>query len=510
MPMGEKLMEVKVLTVFYITTPIYYPNAPPHIGHAYTTVFADVIARYHRLLGDETFFLTGTDEHGLKLQKAAEKARKDPKALVDEMAELYKRYWSMLDISYDRFIRTTDPDHENVVKKALSLLHKKGLIYKSRYSGYYCVDCEKFYSPGEYEIIDGKPYCPIHKKPLEWIEEETYYFKLSEFEDFLKEVLKSDIVYPEIYAKEVLGKLEKEGLKDVSIARPKERVSWGIPLPFDQNYTTYVWFDALLNYVTGAGWEEDPEKFKKYWSSVHHVIGKDILWFHTAIWFSMLKALEIPPPKKLIVHAFLLNRGLKMGKSAGNIVAIEDLIDRYQDSDGVRFILMRVFNLSKDVEVTTDLFDSIYNSELADTLGNLVRRVGVLAIKKLRGRVEGHGGKGDLIDLSYKTLDSYKKHMDNFNVSQALESVMNLLREANAYINKERPWEKKDPSKDLYMLLETIRVSTALLSPFIPKATRTIAKSFGFSIERLSKLEIGSARTFNVKDAPILFKKVKT
>ncbi len=496
--------------MFYITTPIYYPNAPPHIGHAYTTVFADVLARYHRLLGDDTFFLTGTDEHGLKLQKAAERAGKSPKELVDEMSEIYKRYWKMLDISYDRFIRTTDRDHEKVVKDALNILYKKGLIYKAKYSGYYCVDCEKFYSPGEYEIVNGKPYCPIHKKPLEWIEEDTYYFRLSSFEDFIKEVLRSDIVYPKFYAGEILGKLEKEGLKDVSIARPKERVSWGISLPFDQEYTTYVWFDALLNYITGAGWGIDDNKFRKYWPSVHHVIGKDILWFHTVIWFSMLKALDIPLPRKVIVHAYLINRGLKIGKSSGNVVAIEDLIERYQDSDGVRYILMRVFNLSKDIDVSTELFDSIYNSELADTFGNLVRRVGILAIKKLNGNVVRNKVDQNLMKKLNISIDRYEKSMDEYNVSQALETIMDLLREANAYINKERPWEKDDPSKELYSLLETIRIATILLMPVIPRASEKVIDAFDLKREGIKEMDVGSVEQFNVSDAPILFKKVKT
>ncbi len=496
--------------MFYVTTPIYYPNAPPHIGHAYTTVFADVMARYHRLIGDDTFFLTGTDEHGLKLQKVAEKIGKRPKELVDEMSDVYKRYWTMLDISYDRFIRTTDTDHERVVKKALEILYNKNLIYKAKYSGYYCVDCEKFYSPEEYEVIDGKPYCPIHKKPLEWIEEDTYYFKLSDFDGYLKEILKSYIVYPQIYAKEILGKLMKESLRDVSIARPAERVSWGIPLPFDQKYTTYVWFDALLNYVTGAGWNSDEKKFKKYWSSVYHIIGKDILWFHTVIWFAMLKAMEIPLPKKVIVHSYLINRGLKIGKSSGNVVAIEDLLDRYQDSDGVRYILMRVLNLSKDIDVSTELFDSIYNSELADTFGNLIRRVGILAIKKLGGDITQRRVNNRLLDMADKTIESYERLMNDFNVSLALELIMGLLREANAFINKERPWEKNDPSKDIYSLLEIVRVATFLLTPVIPKASQKITRAFGLKNQHINDLSVGSEDKFSVNDAPILFKKIKT
>ncbi|OYT40230.1 MAG: methionine--tRNA ligase [Desulfurococcales archaeon ex4484_58] len=498
------------MDTIYITTPIYYPNAPPHIGHAYTTIYADVLARYHRLRGRNVFFMTGNDEHGLKLQKAAEEKGVDPKVLVDEMAEVYKKYWRLLDISYDHFIRTTDPKHVEVVKKAVSILYEKGLIYRSRYSGWYCVSCEKFYSEGEYIVKDDKPYCPIHDKPLEWIEEDTYYFKLSVFKDYLIKLLSdSDIVYPRQYAIEILNRVKEEGLRDVSIARPSDRVWWGVEFPFDKNYTVYVWFDALLNYVSGIGYLDDNERFNKYWSNVHHVIGKDILWFHTAIWFSVLKALDIPPPKKLLVHAFLISRGLKIGKSSGNVIAIEDLIERYQDSDGVRYILMRVFNMDKDVEVSTQLFDSIYNSELADTYGNLVRRLGVLAKKKLNGIVYKRSLNDELVKVIDDTREKYLEYMENYEVAQAINTVMDLVREANAYINKVKPWEKKSPDKDLYNLLEALRFATLMLYPIIPKATRKVADSFGFKIEDPEKSSIGSIERYNIIDAPILFRKVR-
>ena len=492
---------------FYITTPIYYPNAEPHIGHAYTTIYADTLARYHRLKGDDTFFLTGTDEHGQKLQRAAEKRGIHPKELVDEMAEKYKYYWRLMDISYDRFIRTTDPDHEELVKEAVTRIYRKGLIYKASYAGHYCVDCEKFYSPGEYLEIDGKPYCPIHRKPLEWLEEETYYFKLSEFEDYLKKVLE-DHVYPRSYAHEVLRKIEKEGLKDVSIARPKERVWWGIPLPFDPDYTIYVWFDALLNYLTGIKYREDPETFNKYWPVAHHVIGKDILWFHTAIWFSMLRALDIDPPRKVIVHAFLINRGLKIGKSAGNVVPIDYLVERYRGSDGIRYVLMRLFNPSKDVDYTQELFDSIYNSELADTYGNLVRRVGVLVKKKLGGRASSETIDAELEQAIHKAYEKYQESLDSYEVSPAIEAVMEMLRVANAYINREKPWEKNDPSRDLYSLLETIRAASIMLYPVTPRASTRLAEAFGYTIERLDDAQPVKGREYTVKEAPILFKKI--
>jgi methionyl-tRNA synthetase len=492
---------------FYVTTPIYYPNAPPHIGHAYTTIYADVLARYHRLRGEETFYLTGTDEHGLKLQRAAERAGRSPKELVDEMAGVYRRYWAMLDISYDRFIRTTDPDHEELVRWALGELRRKNLVYKASYAGWYCVDCEKFYSEGEYVVVDGRPHCPIHRKPLEWVEEETYYFRLSEFEDHLRRTLPGR-VYPDFYAREVLGKIDKEGLRDVSISRPRERVWWGIPIPWDPEQTTYVWFDALLNYLTGAGFLRDKRRFNRLWSGVHHVIGKDILWFHTVIWFSMLEALEVPPPRRVVVHGFLINRGLKMGKSAGNVIRIEDLLDRYHTSDGVRYVLMRVFNLGKDVDVSTELFDNIYNSELADTLGNLVRRVATLAKRRLGGRVESRGVDGRIEASARRAAEEYVVAMERLDVSQAIQAVMGLLRDANAYVNETRPWEKPDPSEELYTLLEAVRVAVNMLQPVIPRAAEAAASALGFQLGVPGSLE-GSPEAYIVGEAPILFRKVR-
>ncbi|MEB3851592.1 MAG: methionine--tRNA ligase [Desulfurococcales archaeon] len=495
------------MEAFYVTTPIYYPNAPPHIGHAYTTVYADVLARYHRLRGVDTFYLTGTDEHGLKLQRAAERLGKHPKELVDEMAEVYRRYWAMLDISYDRFIRTTDPDHEELVRWVLGEMRRKGLIYKASYSGWYCVDCEKFYSEGEYIVVDGRPYCPIHRKPLEWLEEETYYFKLSEFEGHLRRVLPGR-VYPDFYASEVLGKIEKEGLRDISISRPRERVWWGIPIPWDPSHTTYVWFDALLNYLTGAGFLRDKQRFRRLWSGVHHVIGKDILWFHTVVWFSMLEALEVPPPRKVVVHGFLINRGLKMGKSAGNVISIEALLERYHTSDGVRYVLMRVFNLGKDVDVSTELFDSIYNSELADNYGNLVRRVATLALRKLGGRVDSAGVDSRLERAAARAAERFTEHMDRLDVSPALQAAMDLLREANAYVNETRPWEKGEPVEELYTLLEAIRVATSMLQVVIPRAASAASEALGFDLAAPGSVE-GAPEAYLVRDAPILFRKVR-
>ncbi|WP_440059298.1 methionine--tRNA ligase [Thermogladius sp. 4427co] len=494
----------------YLTTPIYYPNAPPHIGHAYTTVFADVLARYNRLMKKKVFFMTGNDEHGLKIQRAAEKEGVTPKEFVDKMASVYRNYWITLDISFDHFIRTTDNYHERVVSEAFKKLYEKGFIYKAKYSGWYCVDCERYYSPSEYILVEGKPYCPIHNKPLEWLEEETYYFRLSDFKDYIISLLSNtDIVYPASYAREVLNRVLTEGLRDVSVARPRDRVSWGIPVPFDPDYTIYVWFDALLNYVSGVGYMYNEKVFEEFWPVVHHVIGKDILWFHTVVWFSILKALDIPPPKKVIVHSYLVNRGLKIGKSAGNVIPIDYLIDRYHGSDGVRYILMRLFNLDKDVEVSTELMDSIYNSELADTFGNLVRRVGVLAIKKLKGKVYKRDVDDRIENTIHNTISQYIENMEYFDISKALSNVLELGKTLNTYVNDTRPWEKIDPGRELYSLLEGIRALTIMLSPVTPKAASKISESFGFQMVSLKEFKIGQIERYNIRDAPILFKKIQ-
>ncbi len=495
--------------VFYVTTPIYYPNDKPHIGHAYTTVMADVVARWHRLMGDEVFFLTGTDEHGLKLQREAEKRGLDPKKFVDEMSEIFKKYWALLGISYDRFIRTTDDDHVEAVKKALEKIYNKGLIYKGIYRGLYCTSCEKFYSPGEYLEENGKKLCPIHRKELESLEEETYFLKLSAYEDYVKEQLLKDIVYPRGYAREILSKIEKEGLRDLSITRPRSRVYWGIEAPWDSEHTIYVWIDALLNYVTALGYGREDVRILKFWPVVHHFIGKDILWFHTAVWFALLAMLDLPPPKKVIVHAYITLRGLKMGKSAGNIVSIDELVARYGGPDPVRYLLMRFSSLEKDVEFSSEQLDNAYNGELADTFGNLIRRAGVLSLKKLGGVVEATEVDPELRSRISDAVSRAFKAMEEFRFSEALVAIFDIYREANAYLNKTEPWKLDNPRKPLYNVLECIRIATTMLYPFMPGTSSVVARALGFEIKNFEGLEMGSWSQYQVSDAPILFKKIK-
>jgi len=494
---------------FYVTTPIYYPNDLPHVGHAYTTILADTLARWYKLNGYDVFFLTGTDEHGLKLQRAAEKEGLQPKEFVDKIVPEFKKYWKMLDISYDRFIRTTDFDHEEVVKKVYQELYNKGYIYKDKYSGWYCASCEKFYSEGEYVEENGNKVCPIHKRPLEFIEEETYFLKLSAFEKEIINVIEnSNIIVPEAYAKEVVNRIRKEGLKDLSVARPKSRLSWGIELPFDKNYVAYVWIDALLNYLTGIGYLKNDETFDKYWKSSHHIIGKDILWFHSIIWFSILRMLGLEVPNKLIVHAFIIERGLKMGKSTGNVVPIDDLLNRYGSSDVVRYLLMRLLNLEKDVEFSFELLDDIYNGELIDNYGNLVRRVGILALKLPNGIVRKREVDKELERIANSTVKDTINYMFDFKIAEALVKTFDLLRSANAYLNRTQPWKSEDPEVSLYNTLEILRISSNLLVPVMPNVTQKVARSLGFQFKNPSELAFGEVQEYKVEEAPILFKKI--
>jgi len=493
----------------YVTTPIYYPNDKPHLGHAYTTILADIIARWFYLQGYNTFLLTGTDEHGLKLQREAEKRGKDPKTFVDEMSSIFRSYWDMLGIGYNRFIRTTDKDHEELVKYVLNKLLDKGYIYRGRYSGWYCSGCEKFYSEKEYIIENNTPICPIHKRPLEFIEEDTYFLKISEFRDYVLKILKEgDVVYPKQYAIEVASKIELEGLQDISIARPKSRVYWGIELPFDPNYTSYVWIDALLNYLTGIGYLKNTKEFTDYWSGAIQLIGKDILWFHTAIWFSILGMLGIPPPRKLLVHAYLTVKGHKMGKSLGNVISIEDTIKRYGNPEVVRFIIARIANYDKDTEVSWEIYDSIYNNDLLNNYGNLVRRVAVLAKRYLDGNVEKDLDEQfarDLDELKNKAIENY----NNLNISEAIKYTLDIAHNTNSYLNRREPWKEANPMKTIYTALEAIRITSLLLQPVMPNTIKTILNMLGVEIERnIKQFDFGYIEKYKVVEAPLPFRKI--
>lgn len=495
----------------YITTPIYYPNDRPHLGHAYTTVLADIVSRWYSLLGYNVFFLTGTDEHGAKLQREAEKRGVTPKAFVDEMSAIFKEYWSKLGVGYSRFIRTTDEDHESLVRNVLNLLNEKGYVYRGVYKGWYCTACERYYSEKEYVVENNIPYCPIHRRPLEFVEEETYFLRLSQFRDRVLKILREgEVVYPRQYAEEVASKIELEGLQDLSIARPKERVSWGITLPFDNRFTVYVWIDALLNYLTGAGFNKDKKHFETLWKNSIQFIGKDILWFHTAVWFSLLSMLDLPPPKKLVVHGFLTVKGMKMGKSTGNVTSIDDMIKRYGTPDAVRFIIARIANYEKDSEVSWEIYDSIYNGDLVNNYGNLVRRVTSLAIKLFDGVVRiaiDHEHAKKVEELVQKAIEYYNR----IDIAEAVKTALDIAHETNAYLNRKEPWKQENPQPTIYTALESIRLATLLLHPVMPNITQTIMNSLNIAIERgLDQFKVGYISEYKVKESPIPFKKLAT
>jgi methionyl-tRNA synthetase len=504
---GAKFMNICRV---YITTPIYYPNDKPHLGHAYTTVLADIVSRWFKLLGCETFFLTGTDEHGLKLQREAEKRGLTPNQFVDEMSRFFVEYWNLLNIEYSRFIRTTDRDHEETVKYVLNELYRKGYVYKGVYRGWYCAGCEKYFTEKEYIVENGKPTCPVHRRPLEFIEEEAYFLKLSQFKDYVVKILREgNVVFPKQYAEEVLGKIEAEGLQDIAISRPKSRVYWGIELPFDSDYTTYVWIDALLNYLTGIGYPKDLKKFENFWKNSIQFIGKDILWFHTAVWFSLLAMLGIPPPKSLVVHAYLTFRGQKMGKSLGNVVSIDDMVKRYENPEVVRFIIARIANYDKDSEVSWDIYDEIYTNDLVNNFGNLVRRVTVLAQKFFNGVIDRDLDKEFvevLENLKNKALKSYNELL----VSEAVKHALEISHEANAYLNKKEPWRTPNPKPIIYTALEAIRLTSLLLYPVMPNTISKLFKAINVEIRKgLEQFNIGYINRYEVKEAPILFKKIR-
>ncbi|PYN71056.1 MAG: methionine--tRNA ligase, partial [Candidatus Rokuibacteriota bacterium] len=362
--------------VFYLTTPIYYVNATPHLGHAYTTIVADAMARYHRLAGDDVRFLTGTDEHGDKIAQAAAKAGVKPRAYTDGISAKFRETWQRLGISNDDFIRTTEERHKTVVQQILQALWDAGEIYLGKYGGNYCFGCERFYT--EKEIVDGK--CPDHQTPLTWIEEENYFFKMSKYQGWLIDYINArpDLIRPERYRNEILGFL-RDPLQDLSISRPRTRLEWGIPLPFDDKYVTYVWFDALINYVSALG-QPGGDTFKRYWPHVEHLIGKDILKPHAIYWPCMLKAVGLDVFRHLDVHGYWNIGGGKMSKSIGNVVEALALTDKY-GHDAFRYFLMREMTFGLDADFSEEALVGRLNADLANDLGNLVSRATTLLAK---------------------------------------------------------------------------------------------------------------------------------
>jgi methionyl-tRNA synthetase len=476
---------------FYITTPIYYPNDIPHLGHAYTNIAADILARWNKLQGKDVYFLTGTDEHTKKVMKAAEKAGKTPKEFIDDVVPEFKKAWKKLNIEYNRFIRTTDPDHEALVKDVLQKVYDKGDIYLGEYEGFYCVDCEAYYT----EKDAPENICPTHKTKLDHLKEPTYFFKLSKYQKFLLDHYEKnpEFISPSNRRKEIVNRV-KEELRDLSISRTS--FDWGIPFPFDKEHVTYVWFDALFNYVTPTLQKEN----KKFWPADLHIIGKDIIWFHTVYWPAMLKAAGYPLPERIFAHGWWTVHNEKMGKSAGNAIKIDELIS-YAGSDTARYFLTRETPFGEDGDFSEEALKDRHNNELADKLGNLVSRVSTL--------IEKYGFENPKQSNleSTATIKNVEKLLDNYELDKALNEIFAFIDLTNAYLQTHKPWETKD-KKILGEAANAIKDATILLSPFIPEAAEKIAKAFHFDLDKTSLEKKLDPKT-KIKKAPILFQKIQ-
>ncbi|WP_416195610.1 methionine--tRNA ligase [Selenomonas sp.] len=472
---------------FYITTPIYYPSAKLHIGHAYCTTIADAIARFHRLEGDDVFFLTGSDEHGLKIQQKAEEAGVTPIEYTDKIVAGFQNLWKRLSISNDDFIRTTQKRHERVVQEIFRRIYAKGDIYKGEYKGLYCTPCESYWTEHQ---LDENGCCPDCHRPVQEVAEEAYFFKMSKYQDRVLQYIEDhpDFIQPVSRRNEMINFI-KQGLDDLCISRTS--FNWGIPVPIDPKHVIYVWFDALTNYLTPIGYLDDPEKFHKYWPADLHLVGKEIVRFHTIIWPCILMALDLPLPKKVYGHGWLIVDGDKMSKSKGNVVDPIGLIDEF-GADAIRYFLLREINLGQDGNFSRDALIGRINSDLANDLGNLLHRTLSMTLKFQDGVVKAPAGESD-VDRSLKedareTVAFFEKNMEDMQLSLTIKKVWAFISRANKYIDETAPWAlAKDPAKEqelanvLYNLTEALRVISVLISPFMPTTAVRIWQQLGLA-----------------------------
>ncbi len=469
---------------FFISTPIYYVNARPHLGHGYTTIVADSISRFHRLKGDATYFLTGTDEHGDKIVQAAEAAGQDPKAYTDAISQLFRDLWPVLEVANDQFIRTTDEGHTKCVQHVLQKVFDKGDIYFDEYGGHYCFGCERFYT--DKELVDGK--CPDHQTVPTFIKEKNYFFRMSAYLEPLRAHIEAnpDFIQPERYRNEVLSML-KEDLGDLCISRPKTRLTWGIELPFDKDFVTYVWFDALINYISALGYP-DGEDFRKYWAGAHHLVAKDILKPHAVFWPTMLMSAGIPLYRGLRVHGYWTVNETKMSKSLGNVVAPLDMAQKYGLS-AFRYFLLSEMSFGQDSSFSEDALVGRFNADLANDLGNLFSRTLSMTHKYFGGVVPECGELQDLdrdvLEIGKNAMANFQTQFEHFQFSRAMRSLWELVRHLNKYIDSSAPWtlfKSGDLNRlgtVMYVILEGMRKVAVHLWPVMPTTSETMLLQLG-------------------------------
>ena len=495
------------MNTFYLTTPIYYVNDKPHIGHAYTTILADVLTRFHRKTGEDVFFLTGLDEHGQKVQQAAENRGIDPIDHCDEMAPRFLELWEKLHIQNDDFIRTTEKRHVAVVQKILQDVFDSGDIYEDEYEGLYSISEERFITEKEAESGDFRD--------IKKIKEKNYFFKMSQYQQPLVDHINKNpkFIQPEHRKNEVLGFLKKP-LGDLCISRPKSRLNWGIELPFDSNYVTYVWFDALINYITAVGYNVDEDSFNKYWPANYHLIGKDILTTHSVYWPTMLMSAKIPLPLGIFAHGWWLSGESKMSKSLGNVVDPLGLIEEY-GVDPVRYYLMREMVLGQDANFTMESFIKRYNSDLANDYGNLLSRVSNLLKKFFDGKIprdEDDSPEGIVIkENGIKVVSDVWNHIESMRVSEAIETTLQYIRSVNKYMETMAPWKLAKSDKDaagkvLFTAAEALRISAVLLAPVMPNRTQIVLETFNAAGSSLEWGGLTPGKSLNKHD--VLFPRI--